>query len=231
MSTQPEQALPVDTFGEEDVAGYLREHPDFFENHLALLASLRVPHPCGTAVSLVERQIGLLREQNRQLRNKMMNLVQIARENTVTQEKVQRLTLALLEARTLDEVLFSAIDQLRQEFQADLVAFWLYEAPANACGDDIHRLEDGAPGLDAFKRFFTERRPLCGRLRSEQLAFLFGRQAETVASAVLLPLGEARPLGMLAIGSHSEDRFHPGMGTSVLMQLGELLSRALRTRA
>lgn len=230
MNTQPEQALPVDALGAEDVAGYLREHPDFFENHLALLASLRVPHPCGSAVSLIERQVGILREQNRQLRAKMMNLVQIARENTVTQEKVQRLTLALLETRTLDEALFSTLDQLRQEFGADLIAFWLYEAPDNACGADIHRLTDDAPGLEAFERFFKARRPLCGRLRSEQLAFLFGEQANEVGSAVLLPLGETTPLGMLAIGSRSEDRFHPGMGTSVLMQLGELLSRILQTR-
>lgn len=234
MSTQQQKQKPeytLDPLTEEDVAGYLRAHPDFFERHLALLSDLSVPHPCGRAVSLVARQVSALREQNQQLRQKMMELVQTARDNAATHERVQRLTLALLETRTLDEALFVTTDQLRNEFQADRVAFWLYAVPANAGGGDIHSLKREEPALSAFSRFFQERRPLCGRLRSEQLNFLFGEHAEKVGSAVLLPLGETEPLGMLAIGSHAEDRFHPGMGTGVLRQLSELLSRALQTRA
>lgn len=236
MSTQKKQKHDLShepgtaPLGEEDIAAYLRDHPDFFEHQLELLTTLRVPHPCGRAVSLVERQVTALREQNKQLRQKMLDLVQAARENAGTHERVQRLTLALLETRSVDEVLFVVTDLLRNEFQADLVAFWLYEVPANAGGGDIHRLSREEPALGAFTRFFKERRPLCGRLRSEQLAFLFGEQAATVGSAVLLPLGETTPLGMLAVGSHAEDRFHPGMGTAVLRQLGELLSQALQTR-
>lgn len=49
---------------ENEVADFLRAHPDFFERHLALLSELVVPHSSrGGAVSLLERQVGVLRDQ------------------------------------------------------------------------------------------------------------------------------------------------------------------------
>ena len=49
---------------ENEVADFLRTHPDFFERHLALLTELVVPHSSrGGAVSLLERQVGVLRDQ------------------------------------------------------------------------------------------------------------------------------------------------------------------------
>ena len=74
---------------------------------------------------------------------------------------------------------------------------------------------------------FQKRQPVCGRLRPKQQVFLFGENSAMVKSAVLIPLYEARAIGVLAMGSNNPDRFHPGMGTMFLTQLGELVSRAL----
>ncbi|HWS02529.1 MAG TPA: DUF484 family protein, partial [Gammaproteobacteria bacterium] len=59
------------------------------------------------------------------------------------------------------------------------------------------------------------------------LAFLFGEQAEAVASTALIPLGVEAELGMLAIGSHDDHRFHPAMDTLFLRCLGELIACAM----
>ena len=48
----------------EQVAAYLRAHKDFFVEHEALLADITIPHETGKAVSLVERQVVVLRERN-----------------------------------------------------------------------------------------------------------------------------------------------------------------------
>jgi homoaconitase/3-isopropylmalate dehydratase large subunit len=52
-------AVPAEEAG---IADYLEKHPEFFERNLAVLARLRLPHlRGGTTVSLVERQVEVLR--------------------------------------------------------------------------------------------------------------------------------------------------------------------------
>ena len=73
-------------------------------------------------------------------------------------------------------------------------------------------------------------RPLCGRLKKAQLEHLFGDQAAALESAAVVPLGEKAGHGLLAIGSCESIRFHPGMGTLFLSNLGELLGQLLASR-
>ena len=80
----------------------------------------------------------------------------------------------------------------------------------------------------AFEGFLKGRRPVCGRLRPEQVSLLYGERAGAVASGALVYLGEHSHYGVLAIGSRDRHRFHPAMGTVFLSQLGALVSRALR---
>jgi uncharacterized protein len=65
---------------------------------------------------------------------------------------------------------------------------------------------------------------LCGRLNADKLSFLFGQHGDKVKSAVLLPIADA---GLLAIGSHDPNRFHPGMGTIFLKLISEAVYVAL----
>ena len=68
MSSVPESPAPAT---EEQVIVYLRNHPDFFQQHAHLLSELRLPHESGSAVSLVERQVAILRERNMTMRRRM----------------------------------------------------------------------------------------------------------------------------------------------------------------
>jgi len=110
---------------EETVAGYLTSHPEFFEAHAELLTKLKVPHPTGTAVSLIERQVEVLRQQHRQLERKLVDLVEVARANDALIERIHRLGLALLEGATLAERLYALQEELRERFGADEVSAFL----------------------------------------------------------------------------------------------------------
>lgn len=234
MSTQQKPDPRREACSEKAVADYLRTHPDFFEKHAGLLAVLRVPHECAPAVSLVERQVQVLREQNQQLRRKLVELVQVARDNDRLIERMQRLTLALMDTASLDDVLNTLQDVLRNDFPSDAVAVRLFpgqgEEQALAVPSEVFVTRD-APELAPFERFFKTRRPLCGRLKPAQLRFLFGDQAEDIRSAVVVLLGEHNDYGLLAMGSHDPNRFHAGMGTAYITRLGELVSRAIKPYA
>ncbi len=216
---------------ERTVADYLRRHPDFFERHIGLLALLKVPHPCGGAVSLIERQVSVLREQNRHLSRKLTELVSTARDNERLSAEMHRLALALMEAEGFGAVTARVREALAESFGAEQAVMRLVRLPGGSA------VEDGFVGLldmdepetaKAFEAFLRGRRPVCGRLKAEQVALLFGERAEAVASGAMIYLGEHSHYGVLAIGSRDRHRFHPGMGTVFLTQLGALVSRALR---
>jgi uncharacterized protein YigA (DUF484 family) len=206
---------------------YLREHPDFFERHTALLTELRVPHQAGEAVSLIERQVTALREQNQQLERRLMDLVGMARDNGALSSRLHRLALGLLEAQGLDDVLACTRDLLRDEFPAtEVVVRLLGMGPAAAGLSEAHAMDEEVSER-IFPRLFRSGRPLCGTLEREQVNCLFGERE--IRSAVAVPLSDGRKLGVLALGSGDRDRFHQGMGTLFLENLGELVARAVKS--
>ena len=229
MKTQAHSEADNDSTLERTVADYLRTHPQFFETHLNLLTSLTLPHHTGSAVSLVERQVGMFREQNRDLKDKLLELVNVARDNDHLSQRLHRLTLSLMEARCLTDVLHTLDDKLRTEFQADVVRIRLFEdVLITPVEDEQLTLRRDDPALEAFSGMIRLRRPQCGTLKPEQIDALFGAHAAVVASAVLVPLGGANSYGLLAVGSTDPQRFRAGLGKVFLTYLGELASAALR---
>jgi uncharacterized protein len=213
-------ALPLE---EKTVADYLRDNPEFFHNNTSLLAALQIPHAVGPAVSLVEHQVKVLRDQNSQLKRKLMDLVHVARDNNRLNERMHQLTLGLINAKSLEALLDTLRENLLGEFKADTVILRLANMPevhARECGVDI--FDPQAAELGQFESFLKSSRPQCGRFKQEQLQYLFGDQAQAIESVALIPLGTNTSLGLLAIGSREASRFHPGMGTLFLTHLGEL---------
>jgi uncharacterized protein YigA (DUF484 family) len=214
------QALPLE---EKTVADYLRDNPEFFHNNTSLLAALQIPHAVGPAISLVEHQVKVLRDQNSQLKRKLMDLVHVARDNNRLNERMHQLTLGLINANSLEALLDTLRENLLVEFKADTVTLRLAalpEAQARECGVDI--FDPDSRDLAHFETFLKSSRPQCGRFKQEQLQYLFGDQAQAIESVALIPLGSKTSLGLLAIGSREASRFHPGMGTLFLTHLGEL---------
>lgn len=234
MSIQEEQKFhgnivsQKDEITERDVAGYLKQHPDFLKNNAGILAQLEIPHACNGAISLIEVQVSVLRDKNDHLKAKMMELMRVARENDQLAERMMHLTLSLMEAENLEQTLQVLDTSMASEFQADAFAIRLFEQdkmPDNFPGTIISKNDTT---LAPFENFFRAERPLCGRLKAEQLDFLFGDKAKEIQSAVLIPLGHRSGLGMVAIGSKDKDRFHPGMGTVFLKQMGALITSMLK---
>jgi uncharacterized protein YigA (DUF484 family) len=212
----------------ESVVDYLLGHPDFFEAHAELLSKLKVPHPTGTAVSLIERQVEVLRGQNRQLERKLVDLIEVARANDTLIERIHRLALAILEGANLPDRLYALQEELRERFGADEVSLFLIHADAQKADAGPARwLKTDDSGLDQFREFLKSGKPHVGRLRPPQLEFLFGEQAERIASSALVPLGDKGGLGLLAVGSHDAERFSPTLGTAFLTRISELVTAAV----
>ena len=211
------------TLSEEEVSDFLRATPDFFERHESLLLQLQIRHEGRGAISLVERQIDVLRNRNHKLEEKLISLIDTARENESLSLKLHRFSQALIGTESIEDVVSTTHDQLRNEFKTERVNVALFEDFAGDVASDIS-LE---AVNETFPKLFPSRRPYSGTLDWGQAELMFNDSAKQVSSAAIIPLNETGPIGFLALGSPDRNRFHYGMGILFLGHLGELVSCAL----
>lgn len=220
MSTQRKPEYVETGLSETAVHEYLTRNPDFFERHGTLLGMLRLPHVTGGTVSLVERQVSVLRQRDLKLERQLKELLEVARANDVLADKLHKLTLGLLAAGSLAGTLAAIESSLRTAFDADHSVL-VYFGDGKAVGDAprarfFRPIERSDPALKAFATFLESSAPRCGQVRDAQKAFLYGREADEVGSAALVPLGNDCEVGFLAIGSNDSKRFHPAMSFDFL---------------
>ncbi len=220
----------TETVSEDSIADYLKSHPDFFERNAPLVLGLKLPHRAGGAtISLVERQVSLLRTRNSQLERQLKDLVAVAKQNDVLVEKIHQLCLKLMRAPTLLQRLERLETGLREDFAAERAVLVLFPAaPVEALRDGfVKRANPDDADVRPFAAFLRAAKPRCGPLRDRQKN-IFDRDADAVSSAALVPLGAESGLGFLIIGSRDPDHFHPGKRMDFLARLGEVLSVAIR---
>lgn len=231
MNTQTKAAPPAETLSEQAVHDFLAANPDFFERHNSLLSTLRLPHVTGGTVSLVERQVSVLRQKDVKLERRLKELVDVARANDLLAGKIHALALELLSASSLSATLAAVERSLRTGFGADESVLVLFADPEHYRETEdarffrpVHRDD---PGLKAFSTFLESGNPRCGQVRDAQRDFLFPGNAEEIGSVALVPLGASAEQGFMAVGSVSADRFHPGMSIDFLARIGDLVAAAL----
>jgi uncharacterized protein YigA (DUF484 family) len=238
MTTQTARGVPAGQTDEERIERYLGLNPDFFERHQPLLARMRLPHMrTGSTVSLVERQVEVLREQKSDADRRLAEFVAIARANDQLADRIHRFTRRLLRAPTAVAALASLEASLREDFDA-FHSVLLLTAPNDSlrgagyepflrvvAGDDAN--------MRSFEALLATGKPRCGQVRDTQRDFLFGPEAPSIGSVALVPLGENKgdgkggSVGLLALGSAERERFHPGMSTEFLKRMGDLINDAL----
>ena len=229
MTTRDARGVAAIETEEESIAVYLQHNPDFFERHQAVLTRLRLPHARGgSTISLIERQIEVLREKHAALEGKLAELVSVARANDAIADKLHRFTRRLLCAGSRTEAITQMEASLREDFDAFHAVLVLIGAQVDLAPQRfVHAVQADNPNLKSFESLFTNGKPRCGQARDSQREFLFGSDAKDIGSVALVPLGEKGSLGLLALGSTDHDRFHPGMSTEFLARMAELIADSL----
>lgn len=214
----------IDTPSEDDIVRYLKNHPGFFLEHEDLLLELRLNHPSGSAVSLLERQVALLRERNMDLRGRLTQLLDNARNNDRLFDQTRQLVLALIESRDLNQLSQVFTQSLTQQFGVDFAQLTVFGDSSRRKGARIVSLDQAR---QAIGHLLSGGKAVCGVLRPEENRFLFPESNDEVGSAALVPVGQGYPLGVMAIGSRDEHYFRSSMGTLFLGYLADVVARLL----
>jgi len=209
----------------QEVLAYLARHPDFLLRHESILAELELPHRTGSAVSLVERQVALLRQRNIDSRQRLARLLETARENDELFTKTRQLILAVLECDSIERLTHVLLTGIRRDFGVEHGRLLLIgEAEDDRHGDGRIPLAVAESSLGGLLR---QERPVAGPLRPQARAALFGERADEVHSAVVVSVGRTQPVAILALGSSDARRFHGEMGTMFMEFIGDVLQRLL----
>jgi len=205
------------------VLNYLKQNPEFFDEHADFLATIFTPHPHGgRTISISERQVLTLREKGKQLEGKLRELIEFGEENDGISEKLHRLTLALVGARDAETVIAALYFHLREDFAVPHTVLRLWTETAHP------ELPEFAE-VSAASRDFAESlpNPYCSSHAMVDTAEWFGEQAPRLRSFAYVALKQERTFGLLAMASEDAQRFYPEMGTLYLKRLGETTAAAL----
>ncbi len=200
----------------EDVAQYLQDNPQFFEDHAEMLAQVNLPHPHGgRTISLSERQLLTLRERVKELEKKLNELLAFAKENDALQTKVHQFNCTLFGASDRATLQSMAVQHLRDIFAIPHVA--------------LHLWQDDAPSSEVLAFADQHELPVCAHHAVHDTLPWFGEAAEHLRSFAYLPLRADGPtIGLLILASEDKQRFYPEMGTLFLQRIAETLGSAFR---
>ena len=200
----------------KDIALYLQNNPNFFEDYADMLADISIPHPySGRTISLGERQLLVLREQNKNLERRLSELMQIAEGNNALQKKVHQFTLALFGTRDLASLQTIITQNLHDIF---LVAHTV-----------LHLWKDFPPSSEVLAFVDNQMHPVCSHHALHDTLPWFHVSPEiSLRSCAYLPLHtNGQSIGLLILASEDAQRFYPDMGTLHLQVIAEVVSCAL----
>ncbi|MFA7666466.1 MAG: DUF484 family protein [Burkholderiaceae bacterium] len=218
-----------DLIDADRVARYLRDHPEFFDQHehAELLATITLPHPHGgRAISLQERQLEVLRERHRALEMRLAELLRIGEENDAIGNTLHGWTRSLLLNTDPGRLPALVADGIGEAFSVPQVAMRLW-----GLHDDWAQLPGTEPvPSDVISLANSMVQPFCGPNSDFQAATWLPGGGSQARSIALLPLrkgADPNAFGLLVLGSPDGDRFRSGLGTAYLERIAELASAAL----
>ena len=206
-----DESMTINNVTADIVSDYLREHPDFFEQHPDVLRDLKISHVGDGAVSLVERQVAVLRERNSELRRRFDALISTAEQNETLLAATQEVIAAIAERGAQEDIATLFCGLIQKRFSVELVAFhW-----RSSDGDDA--------ALSVAAHLLANKSASSGPLRSHELHALFGEE-HPEGSAALAPLTmRSGDTAIIAVGSTDATRYGISDGTLFLEYLARVI--------
>ena len=208
---------------DEIVREYLKNHDDFLQRNPDMLDYLHISHASGSAISLVEKQVSVMRERNMDMRQRLKTLTANARNNDMLYEQTRALILKLLEADSTEALYGIFLSSMATDFRVDHASMILFGAHSSAEG---WRMETRETVKTEIGSLFRGNKAVCGTLRKEELKFLFPGGGE-VGSAALMPLSHTQQLGLIAVGSADANYYNSKVGTLFLSHIAEVIVKLL----
>lgn len=217
---------PVAEVDEAAVVAYLRQHPDLFVRHPALLDELTLPHAVPGAVSLLSLQQTRQRERISGLEQELAAIRQLAGRNEHIFRVYSDVYSTLFSCTTLRQLWKRLHTTFRARLRIPVSALWVNDGRIKAKRSDQGFVLPADRFRYLCQQLMPQQRVYLGRIGEVERQLLFG-QGALVHSVVLLRLGEAGDLGVLAFGHANGEHYQADMDSLLLEQLGRFVTLLL----
>jgi uncharacterized protein YigA (DUF484 family) len=219
----------MDEAKEAAIAAYLVAHPDFLQRHAAILRSL-TPPALDRGAGVVDFQrfmVSRLQGDVGQLALENSALIHTARANAHGQARIHAAALALIEARSLGQMIEVLTGDLMDVLDVDVIAM-----AVESNGVELPHVASSGIRIvrqHSLAELMGERGVLLrGGVTGDPA--IYGPGAGLIRSEALLKLTISRrtPIGVVAFGSRDPELFQDGQGTEHIAFLGGVIERLLR---
>ena len=227
----------------DEIALYLNEHPEFFNDYPELLAKIvaiqnnDVPmEPMGT-LSLTERILKRAQDDREQLKTSLEWLVDITQANDRIQEHLYNIERLILTSTDLGQMVQQLREEIAGRFEIPHVVVALVDGEDHFIEKEMHqRYGEGVTGAlkfvdqdEASKWFQKEIKPvLRGEVKNDSAFFVSEESQSVVQSEALIPIMvRDQVAGVIVFGSEKPFHFHEGLRTDFLEQMADKLAIAV----
>lgn len=227
MAQHSELSRKPNALDADQVATYLRAHPNFLNEHPELVEML-VPPTRRTEDGVVDMQrfmVERLRGQVDQLRSAQHEMLSTTRTNQDILTRIHAAVVAVIAANSFERLIHLVTHDLARLLDVDIVSLCVEGNAETPPPRGVHVLPAGAidaligPGNSAL-------------LQSDAVAnpAVFGVRAAHVRAQALVRLhvGTGAPAGLLAFGSLDPNGYNQGHSTELLQFLAQVLENTIR---
>ena len=217
----PEQEIST-----EEIFEFLKANPDFFKENADILANLNFIHETnGAAVSLIQRQVELLRNHLSQNREKLSELARNAKHNESLLTRFQELCVALATAKDQNHTLNILQRTVCLDFGLNLLEVLVVENTWENPSEQI--VELSKEDYRAFSSSIYNLPVYLGKAPDKLRESVLAEKNELARSIALIKINYAKNEGYILIGSKDEHHFQNDMGTEFVNFIGEYVNAVL----
>ncbi|MBT5330575.1 MAG: DUF484 family protein [Porticoccaceae bacterium] len=210
----------------DEIREYLLNNSDFFLENQDLFTQINFPHETSGAVSLIERQVQVLRESEKESKNLVAELTETATSNHELLKKMQQLTLQLLSAENGTSLLNNLESLMKDQFELDSVQLLLAEGSASA---DLPLCQfSSAEHLQQMRADIFNLDIYVGRIPAKLSEYFDADSLYKLGSIALLKLDLSDQPGYLLLGSSEESRFQSDMATDFIDFIAKVFSNLFK---
>jgi uncharacterized protein YigA (DUF484 family) len=208
----------------KEIAEYLILNPNFFKENPEVLNSIEIIHESGAAVSLIQKQVELLRSNYNSTTDKLMELLGIAKNNEDIFILTKELILSLINASSIEEI----VALIEKSFVADFGAkkskvLFFTESSKNL---PKGRVKNPAEARNILGNLLKPGKIFCGEVNKKVAKFIFN-QKTGVKEIALVPLNSSSLLGLIALGSDQPGKYSDNKDTLFLDFIAEVVSKLI----
>tara|TARA_B100001059_G_C17827925_1_gene582674 strand:+ start:1404 stop:2096 length:693 start_codon:yes stop_codon:yes gene_type:complete len=211
----------------KQVESYLMENKNFFNAREQLISKFNLPHNKKGSISLIERQIEILREENKAQKDKLIEFIDTGAKNDKISKKILTLATSLISSKSQKNTFEICYNSFFNDFKIKYISFVIFKKLNFQKSDFVLQIDRQDKSLGLFQTFLKSKSPRCNLLTNQQYKLLF-KESDKIRSSALIPLFVNSHYGFLAIGSDDEKRFNPDMSMDYLTLIGNIISLAIK---